>query len=79
MEKFIDEEFSNDQIIIAIDQFLEYAEHQFGITQQGYFSGDGWAARCLRYQKQCLLDKEKESKAVDYNGDPDNAPEWDGM
>jgi len=32
----------------AIEQFLEYAEGEYGKSQQGYFSGGGWAACQLR-------------------------------
>ena len=33
----------------AIRQFLEFGEAQFGDSHHGYYSGSGWAARCLRY------------------------------
>jgi len=32
----------------AIEQFLKYGESEFGKSQQGYFSGGGWAATQLR-------------------------------
>lgn len=48
------EKFTNNQIILAIEQFLEYGEQQLGVSQNGYFSGEGWAARCLRYHKNKL-------------------------
>jgi hypothetical protein len=42
------EGFTEIQTIRAIESFLEYGEQEFGKSQQGYFSGNGWAARCLR-------------------------------
>lgn len=49
------EKFTEQQTIIAIEQFLEYGEQQFGKSQQGYFSGVGWAARCLNAHRERLL------------------------
>lgn len=51
------EKFTNSETISAIEQFLEYGEQQFGKSQQGYFSGQGWAASCLRYHKDRLLEQ----------------------
>lgn len=55
-----EETFTDDQINQAIKQFLDYGEqtyvphalaaHEAG--HGGYFSGPGWAARCLRYHLQ---------------------------
>lgn len=42
------ETFTTDQVIHAIRKFLEFGQDQYGKSQQGYFSGGGWAARCLR-------------------------------
>jgi hypothetical protein len=50
-----EEAFTDDQTIIAIEQFLEYGEQTFCLDNDkivtghgGYFSGGGWAASCLR-------------------------------
>ena len=51
------EKFTEEQTILAIGQFLEYGEQQFGKSQQGYFSGQGWAARCLNAHRENLLTK----------------------
>lgn len=47
--------FSNDQHIHAVESFLEYGERMYSSERSkdtkghnGYFSGGGWAARCLR-------------------------------
>lgn len=53
------ETFNAHQILLAIDQFLEYGERSY-VEQKGpgepgqcgYFSGQGWAARCLRYHRE---------------------------
>lgn len=44
-----DEQFSHSDVSWAIQQFLQWGENEYGKSQQGYFSGDGWAARVLRY------------------------------
>ena len=49
------EKFTEQQTIIAIEQFLEYGEQQFCKSQHGYFSGAGWAARCLNAHRKRLL------------------------
>ncbi len=53
------ETFDARQILCAIDQFLEYGEESYVEDkepnepgQRGYFSGQGWAARCLRYHRE---------------------------
>jgi len=43
------ETFTTQEVQSAISYFLEYGEMQFGKSQCGYFSGDGWAARALRF------------------------------
>lgn len=43
------EQFTNDQVISALDQFLRHGEEGFEKCHKGYFSGPGWAARCLRF------------------------------
>ncbi len=51
-----EEYFSLEQVGYAINQFLDYGEKSLGKCHQGYFSGIGWASRCLtHYLKE--LDK----------------------
>jgi hypothetical protein len=50
----ISETFSSVQVKLSIEQFLQYGEEQFLKSQRGYFSGNGWAARCLRFHLQEL-------------------------
>lgn len=47
-------EFSNADVIEAIKDFLEFGEDSYDCCQRGYFSGDGYAARCLRYHLEQL-------------------------
>jgi hypothetical protein len=49
-----EEQFTEDQIHSVIRAWLEYGENSFGRCQQGYFSGDGFGARCLRYHLKQL-------------------------
>lgn len=43
------ETFTEAQIQTAIEQWLEFGEDMYRDGHQlGYFSGSGWAARCLR-------------------------------
>jgi len=56
-----EETFTEDQITIAIEQWLDYGEQSFEQCHLGYFSGGGWAARCLRYH---LRQREKGRKMV---------------
>lgn len=44
------EVFSDAETMHAIDAFLEFGEESFckKYEHKGYFSGQGWAARCLR-------------------------------
>jgi len=58
------EEFTREQTIAAIESFLEYGEKQFGISQQGYFSGNGFAARCLRWYLQQLKHEVEAGRTV---------------
>jgi hypothetical protein len=48
------ETFDSWQVQCAIEQFLQYGEEQFLKSQQGYYSGYGWAARCLRFHLEEL-------------------------
>ena len=50
------ETFTDSQIRSALSAFLEYGEQSYrpdcadhDVGHRGYFSGPGWAARCLRY------------------------------
>lgn len=43
------ETFTIGEIQCAIAQFLKYGEDEFEKSQQGYFSGNGFAARALRF------------------------------
>lgn len=57
------EHFSIQKIEHAVQQFLEFGEFESkkGNGNYGYFSGNGWAARCLRYFKD---EKIKEYKRL---------------
>lgn len=58
------ESFSEEQVITAIKQFLQYGEDGYrssmivsppgGNCHLGYYSGNGFAARALRYHLQQL-------------------------
>ena len=43
-----------DATAAAIRAFLDWGEQSFGTAQQGYFSGHGFAARCLRAHLEWL-------------------------
>src|ERR1039458_861971 len=43
------ETFSEHEVEHAIRQFLQWGEQEYQKSHKGYFSGPGWAARCLRY------------------------------
>lgn len=45
----VPETFDAREIANAIEQWLDWGEKEYGKAQGGYFSGGGWAARCLRY------------------------------
>ena len=60
------ETFSPWQVQCAIEQFLEYGEEQFMKSQQGYYSGGGWAARCVRFHLREL--KRAEGLTLGPNG-----------
>jgi hypothetical protein len=49
------EHFSDTEYVHAIENWLEYGQQEYGKSQQGYFSGGGWAARVLRSLKERLL------------------------
>lgn len=48
------ETFTDSQIENAVEQFLKFGEDQYQKSQEGYYSGSGWAARCLRYHLEQL-------------------------
>lgn len=54
----MEETFTDSQVIAAIREFLKYGEQEFNKSHSGYFSGDGWAARCLRFHMGKLEAKE---------------------
>lgn len=54
-----DETFTTSQIRHAIRAFLAWGEGEEGKSQQGYFSGGGFAARCLRYHLRQLDEAER--------------------
>ena len=56
MIRTANEAFTVQQVICAIEEFLKYGEDSFvkdkeigDLGQGGYFRGNGWAARCLRF------------------------------
>ncbi len=58
------ETFTKNQVIDAIKSFLEYGEKTLVIDKisgepghKGYFSGIGWAARCLRFHLEELKEE----------------------
>lgn len=51
------ETFSDWEVEQAVRQFLEFGEQQHGRAQNGYYSGGGWAARCLRFHLEQLQAK----------------------
>lgn len=64
LEKNSPETFNESQIETAIMQFLAYGEESFVPETElrnkghyGYFSGSGWAARCLRFHLTQLQTK----------------------
>lgn len=57
------ETFSKEQVQIAIKQFLEWGEKEYKHSQEGYFSGDGWAARCLRWHLEQLKNEKDDLKS----------------
>lgn len=50
------ETFSQTQVMMSIKQFLEYGEDTCfeEMGHRGYYSGHGWAARCLRFHLRKL-------------------------
>lgn len=56
MTEIPEEKFSSADVQAAIAQWLEFGEHMFRDGhQKGYFSGSGWAARCLRAHLSALM------------------------
>ena len=57
------ETFNRSQIIHSIQCFLDWGEKHYKISHTGYFSGDGFAARALRYHmKQLEKEEQKEMR-----------------
>lgn len=52
------ETFDKLEIETAISQFIAYGERESGKSHSGYFSGDGFAARALRYHLKQLQNEE---------------------
>jgi hypothetical protein len=48
------EAFTHRQVIQAIESWLEVGEEGYEQWHHGYFSGHGWAARCLRWHLEQL-------------------------
>ena len=48
------ETFSDSEVEQAVEQFLEFGESEKGHAHHGYYSGGGWAARCLRFHLEQL-------------------------
>jgi hypothetical protein len=71
------EKFTTEEVKTAIEQWLEFGERSDGNSHQGYFSGEGWAARALRYALSRMLDDLQDYEQEDkinkfpYTGDSD--------
>lgn len=55
------ETFTQEEVKQAIRSFLSYGEEQYGKSQQGYFSGPGFAARALRFHLDRLTSDNRKS------------------
>ncbi len=55
-----EETFTPPQVALALRDFLSYGEESFERSggHKGYFSGDGYAARCLRWHLRTLTEIE---------------------
>lgn len=58
-----EETFDHNQVICAIEAFLEYGKDSYGKCHKGYFYGGGWAARVLRFHLKCLQKIERDKNA----------------
>jgi hypothetical protein len=56
---FSSESFDRKEVLHAIEEFLAYGEKEMGKSHQGYFAGDGFAAKCLRSHLAELSKKKK--------------------
>ena len=54
------ETISTPQVKSALRAFIDYGESEYLKSQQGYFSGSGFAARALRYLLDSLENGEIE-------------------
>lgn len=52
------EKFDKEEIEKAITQFLEFGDEAMGCCHLGYFGGNGWAARVLRYHLEQMKNSE---------------------
>lgn len=55
------ETFTPEEVQQAIRSFIAYGEDQYGKSQQGYFSGNGFAARALRFHLDRLTSDNRKS------------------
>ena len=55
------ETFTPEEVQQSIRSFLAYGEDQYGKSQQGYFSGQGFAARALRFHLERLTSDNRKS------------------
>lgn len=65
----MNETFDTNQVICAIQQFLEFGEQEYvehknegELGHMGYFSRNGWAARCLRFHLEQITQSHKTPK-----------------
>jgi hypothetical protein len=56
------EAFTQDQVEASLRAYLDYGEQQYLKSQQGYFSGEGFAARCIRWHLNTIAAATKETK-----------------
>ena len=56
------ETFTLEEVQLAIWSFLEYGEQQYGKSQQGHFSGSGFAARAMRFHLDRLMSDNRKSE-----------------
>jgi hypothetical protein len=56
------ETFTAEEVQQAIRSFLIYGEDQYGKSHRGYFSGQGFAARALRFHLDRLTSDNRKSE-----------------
>lgn len=58
-----EESFDLQQIEHALATWIDFGERSLGMCHNGYYAGEGWAARVLRYlHKQCEIQIEQQSQ-----------------